>query len=43
VHPTRPIYSARVTLGYRALGVRDGDTMIWFWIGSHSDYDGMIS
>jgi hypothetical protein len=43
VHASRPIYSVRVALGCRALGVRDGDTIVWFWIGSHSDYDGLIS
>lgn len=35
VHPTRPIYSARINLNYRALGVRDADTIVWFWIGVH--------
>ena len=43
VHPTRPIFSARVSLGYRALAVRDDDTWIWFWIGSHSDYDQLLT
>ena len=43
VHPTRPIYSVRVSLAYRALGVRDGDEIIWFWIGSHGDYDRLIA
>jgi hypothetical protein len=43
VHPTRPIFSARVALGYRALAVRDGDDLIWFWIGSHADYDRLLS
>jgi hypothetical protein len=43
VHPTRPIFSARVALGYRALCVREGDDLIWFWIGSHSDYDRLLS
>jgi hypothetical protein len=42
VHPTRPIYSARVGLGYRALAVRDGDVVIWFWIGTHADYDQLL-
>jgi len=42
VHPRRPIYSARVGLGYRALAVRDGDAVIWFWIGSHADYDHLL-
>jgi len=43
VHPTEPVYSVRVSLDYRALGARDGDTMIWFWIGSHADYDRMLT
>ena len=43
VHPTQPIYSVRVTLDYRALGVRESDTMIWFWIGSHAEYDRRLS
>ena len=42
VHPSRPIYSARVSLGYRALAVRDQETWIWFWIGSHADYDKLL-
>jgi len=43
VHSSRPIFSARVSLGYRALAIRDDDTWIWFWIGSHSDYDQLLS
>jgi len=42
VHPSRPIFSARVGLGYRALAVREGDTVAWFWIGSHAEYDRLI-
>ena len=33
------IYSARVGLGYRALGRLDGAEIVWFWIGPHKDYD----
>jgi len=29
-------------LGYRALGVLEGSTVIWFWIGLHADYDRLI-
>jgi len=36
------VYSVRIGLGYRALGVLEGSTVIWFWIGSHADYDRMI-
>jgi hypothetical protein len=43
VHPSRPIYSARVSLGYRALAIRDEETWVWFWIGSHSDYDQLLA
>jgi hypothetical protein len=38
----KPIYSVRVTLGYRALGVLEGETMVWFWIGDHSEYERLI-
>jgi hypothetical protein len=37
-----PVYSARVGIGYRALGTVDGNTVIWFWIGSHGDYDKLL-
>jgi hypothetical protein len=43
VHTVKPIFSARVSRDYRVLAVRDDDTLIWFWIGSHSDYDKLIS
>lgn len=34
-----PIYSVRVGIGYRALGLRERDHILWFWIGSHAQYD----
>jgi len=43
VHPTIPIYSARVAKGYRVVGQRTENGMVWFWIGSHSDYDKLLS
>jgi hypothetical protein len=43
VHSTEPIYSVRITRGYRALGLRDGDLVTWFWIGSHADYDKLLA
>ncbi len=42
VHPAGQIYSIRIGLGFRALGVRDGDDIVWFWIGSHADYDRLL-
>jgi hypothetical protein len=38
-HTRRPIYSVRVGIGWRALGIREGDSIIWFWIGPHSAYE----
>lgn len=32
-------WSVRVTLNYRAVAVREGETLVWFWIGSHADFD----
>lgn len=43
VHPSQPIYSARVGRGHRALGILQGDTIIWYWIGSHAEYDHMLT
>ena len=37
------VWSVRIGLHYRAIGVRDKDTIVWFWIGSHSDYDGLLN
>ena len=38
----QPIYSVRVGIGYRALGLREGDHVYWFWIGSHAQYDDFL-
>jgi hypothetical protein len=35
-------WSARVTDGYRAVGTLDGDTVIWFFIGTHDHYQQTI-
>ncbi len=42
VHSARPIYSVRISRDYRAVGIQDGNEIIWFWIGSHSDYDKIL-
>ena len=34
--------SVRVGYRYRALAVENGDDLLWFWIGSHADYDALI-
>ena len=42
VHPTRPIYSVRISIDYRAIGELDGNDMVWFWIGPHGEYDKLL-
>lgn len=32
------IWSVRITSGYRAVGILEGDTVTWFWIGGHDAY-----
>jgi hypothetical protein len=35
-------WSARVGLRYRALAVETDGNLVWFWIGSHADYDTLL-
>lgn len=43
VKPTKPpLYSARISRDYRALGILDDDTIIWVWIGHHAEYDRLL-
>lgn len=35
-------WSVRVGLRYRALAVEADNDLVWFWIGSHGDYDSII-
>ena len=34
--------SVRIGLHYRALGVNVEDGILWFWIGTHTDYDKLL-
>ncbi|MCT0253300.1 hypothetical protein KQ311_05500 [Synechocystis sp. CS-94] len=36
------LWSVRVTLDYRALSVETDDGYVWFWIGTHEDYDELL-
>jgi hypothetical protein len=36
------LWSVRVGLRYRALAAETDGDLVWFWIGSHADYDAMI-
>jgi len=43
VHKKEEIWSVRIGRHWRALGVIEGEEITWFWIGSHSDYDELLS
>jgi hypothetical protein len=36
------VFSARVGRSHRALGVRDRDEIVWFWVGTHAEYDAIV-
>jgi hypothetical protein len=36
------LWSVRVGLHYRALAVEDGSDLVWFWIGTHTEYDRVL-
>jgi len=36
-------WAARVGLHYRAVAVEASDGLIWFWIGTHAEYDRLVS
>jgi hypothetical protein len=36
------LYSARVGLHYRALGLPREEGVHWFWIGTHAEYDRLV-
>jgi Txe/YoeB family toxin of Txe-Axe toxin-antitoxin module len=39
INSEQGIWSVRITQAYRAVGVLDGDTVTWFWIGNHDQYE----
>ena len=39
VSRNEPIYSVRIDRNYRALGLLDGDTIHWYFIGNHDAYE----
>ena len=38
----QPIYSVRIGRGHRALGLLQGDAILWFWIGTHDEYERLL-
>ncbi len=37
------LWSVRVGAHYRALGLDKSEGVIWFWIGTHAEYDKLIA
>jgi hypothetical protein len=42
IHSSMPIYSVRIGLHWRALAYRRDYGWLWYWIGSHADYDKLL-
>jgi len=36
------VWSARIGDHYRALGTEVDDGILWFWIGTHAEYDRIV-
>ena len=43
VHSTKPIFSVRINIDYRAVGIQSGKEIIRFWIGAHDNYKKLLS
>ncbi len=42
IDPVESIYSVRIGLHYRAVGTKVGDTIIWYFIGTHEEYNHLL-
>ena len=36
------VWSVRINQNYRALGRKQGSLVVWFWIGTHAEYDQLL-
>lgn len=43
INAEESIWAVRITLDYRAIGILEGDTVTWFWIGGHDEYERFFS
>jgi hypothetical protein len=37
------LWSVRISQQYRAVGTRRRETVIWFWIGTHNQFDKLFN
>src|SRR5690242_11843509 len=42
-HLGRNVWSVRINKSYRALGRRRDGLIVWFWIGTHDEYERLIA
>ncbi len=42
VNKSRSAYSIRIGIGWRAVGAKKDDCIIWLWIGSHEEYNKLL-
>ena len=42
VHSSKPVYSVRINIDHRAIGIVDDAAIVWFWIGSHREYEKIL-
>lgn len=42
INKAKSWYSVRVNKSYRAIGTWKGDTIYWYFIGTHTDYDHLL-
>jgi len=33
------IFSVRINRDYRVVGLRKGESITWFWVGTHAEFD----
>lgn len=38
----KDVWSVRINRNYRALSRRRGNLIVWFWIGTHAEYDQLL-
>jgi hypothetical protein len=36
-------WSVKISEQYRAVGIRDGESIRWLWIGSHNEFDHLFN
>jgi hypothetical protein len=39
INPEESLWAVRITRSHRAIGILEGNTVTWFWIGNHDEYE----